>query len=61
MAMDWKVSLYPKEQGRGLMASDFIDEHCGFLRLSSEEHELARLCDPDIPRVIFKFGAQKSI
>ena len=56
-----KVSLRPKGQGRGLTVSDFIDEYCGFLQVSSEEHELAKLCDPDIPkeaRIIFKFGAQ---
>jgi len=56
-----KVSLRPKGQGRGLMVSDFIDEYCGFLQLSSEEHELAELRDPGIlkeARVIFKFGAQ---
>ena len=55
------LALQPKSQGRGLMVSDFIDEHSGFLRLSSEEQQLARLSQPnlsDTARVIFKFGAQ---
>ena len=43
------------------MVDDFIDEHHGFLRLTSEEHELAKLLHPGLPiaaRVIFKFGTQ---
>lgn len=56
-----KLALRPKSQGRGLMVSDFIDEHSGFLCLSSEEHELAKLSQPNLPqtaRILFKFGAQ---
>ena len=56
-----KLALRPKSQGRGLMVSDFIDEHCGFLRLSAEEYEITKLAKPDLPaaaRVLFKFGAQ---
>ena len=56
-----KLALRPKSQGRGLMVSDFIDEHCGFLRLSAEEYEITKLAQPDLPaaaRVLFKFGAQ---
>ena len=43
------------------MVGDFIDKHHGFLRLTSEEHELAKLSHPGLPkaaRVIFKFGTQ---
>ena len=56
-----KLILHPKSQGRGLMVSDFIDEHAGYLHLSPEEHEIAKLSMPDIPdkaRIVFKFGAQ---
>ena len=56
-----KLALRPKSQGRGLMVSDFIDEHCGYLRLTPEEEEVAKLSQPDLPvsaRVIFRFGAQ---
>jgi len=43
------------------MVSDFIDEHYGFLRLTTEEHELAKMLLPGLPkaaRIILKFGAQ---
>ena len=56
-----KLALRPKSQGRGLMVSDFIDEHSGFLRLTSQEHELTKVSQPSLPasaRIIFKFGAQ---
>ena len=33
--------LLPKTQGSGIMVSDFIDEHTGFLRLSTEEFTTA--------------------
>ena len=32
-----KMPLLPKDQGKGLMISDFIDEHNGFLHLSEAE------------------------
>ena len=56
-----KLALRPKSQGRGLMVSEFIDEHSGFLRLTSQEHELTKVSQPSLPasaRIIFKFGAQ---
>ena len=31
------------------MVSDFIDEHAGYSRLSSEEHQIAKLSMLDIP------------
>ena len=56
-----RLTIRPKTQGRGLMISDFIEEHGGYLQLSQEEHEIAKLSTPSIPqkaRVVFKFGAQ---
>ena len=56
-----KLALRPKGQGRGLMVSDFIEEHNGYLRLAPEEHAIAKLAHPNLPmeaRIIFKFGAQ---
>ena len=38
-----------KSQGRGLMNSDFIEEHSGYLQLSPKEHELAKLSVPNLP------------
>ena len=55
-----KLIIRPKSQGRGLMISDFIDEHEGYLHLFPE-HEIAKFTKPDLPnkaRIVFKFGAQ---
>ena len=44
-----------KSQGAGLMVSDFVDEHDGYLRLTEEQAKRF----PQIPkeaRVIFKYG-----
>ena len=32
----------PKSKGAGIMVSDFIDEHNGFLALNDEEHEMGK-------------------
>ena len=56
-----KLAIRPKGQGRGLMVSDFIEEHNGYLRLAPEEHAIAKLAHANLPketRVVFKFGAQ---
>ena len=56
-----KITIRPKSQGRGLMISDFIEEHGGYLQLTTEEHEVAKLSEPNLPlkaRVVFKFGSQ---
>ena len=56
-----KQMLHPKNQGRGLMISDFIEEHGGYMQLAPDEHEIAKVSMPDLPQkahVIFKFGAQ---
>ena len=29
----------PKSKGAGIMVSDFVDEHNGFLALNDEEHD----------------------
>jgi len=36
------LALRPKSQGRGLMIRDFIDEHSGFLSLSTEDSVYSR-------------------
>ena len=56
-----KLIICAKSQGQGLMVSNFINEHGGYLSLSPEEHEIAKVNKPDIPnkaKVVFKFGAQ---
>ena len=35
-------AIRPKGQGWGIMVSDFIEEHGGYLQLSDEEHESAK-------------------
>lgn len=52
--------IQPKTRGSGIMVSDFVDEHTGFLRLSDEEHSHAK--DPDFPkeaRVLLEYGADR--
>ena len=45
-----RLTIRPKSQGRGLMISDFIEEHGGYLQLSPEEYEIAKISTPSIPR-----------
>ena len=43
------------------MINDFIEEHGGYLQLTTEEHEFTKLSEPNLPlkaRVTFKFGSQ---
>ena len=60
-AEEGKLTIRPKSLGRGIMVSDFISEHDGFLSLTDEEHAQAKVKYPAIPksaRVLFKYGAQ---
>ena len=34
--------LRPKSKGAGIMVSDFIEEHNGYLHLSDEEYERSK-------------------
>lgn len=58
-----KPAILPKTKGSGIMVSDFIEEHDGFLRLNEEEHAMAVLSDPSFPRrdarELFEYGAAK--
>ena len=40
--------MKPKSKGEGIMVSDFIDKHNGFLALSDDEHEAAKASKPHI-------------
>lgn len=58
-----KPAILPKTKGSGIMISDFIDEHNGYLRLSTEELEVARASNPTFPeqaRELFEYGAARS-
>ena len=57
-----RPALLPKTKGSGLMVSDFIDEHDGFLRLSEQEHQQAKAVNPSIQqqaRVVFEYGSER--
>ena len=56
-----KQPIRPKGQGRGIMVSDFIEEHGGYLRLSDEEYESAKDSHPGLwkeARQLLKLGAE---
>ena len=40
--------IRPKSRGAGIMVSDFIDEHSGFLAFSNEEYEHAKRVYPNL-------------
>ena len=42
--------LQPKTKGSGIMVSDFSDEHSGYLKLSDEEHSVAKRGDPNFQK-----------
>lgn len=56
-----KQPIRPKSQGRGIMVSDFIDEHNGYLRLSDEEYDREKGSHPGLwkeARCFLKIGAE---
>ena len=58
-AEKWSQQIKPKGQGRGLMVSDFIEEHNGYLKLTDTEYEEARSHHPNLwkeARYILKYG-----
>ena len=59
-AAEGQPIIQPKSRGSGIMVSDFIDEYSGYLRLSDEEHSLAKASDSEFPkeaRVLLEYGA----
>ena len=59
-AEEGRVPIRPKNQGRGLMVSDFVTEFDGLLQLSMDEYRRAAQTDPSIrmcAREIIKFGS----
>ncbi len=57
-----KPAILPKTKGSGIMVSDFVDEHNGFLRMSPEELAVARASDPAFPseaRELLEYGAER--
>ena len=55
-----KQPICPKGQGEGIMVSDFIDEHNGFLQLTDYEYEQARSSHRGLwkeARYLLKYGS----
>ena len=55
-------AILPKTKGSGIMVSDFVEYHNGFLSLTTEEHSVAKVSLPSTPksaRVLFEYGADK--
>ena len=55
-------ALLPKTKGSGVMVSDFVDQHTGYLTLTPEQHDAAKTKFPSIPslaRVLFEYGAER--
>ena len=51
--------IRPKSRGFGQMVSDFVDEYCGFLRLTDLDFQTAKQSQPTIKqeaRVILEYG-----
>ena len=54
--------LKPKSRGAGIMVSDFIEEHNGYLRLTDEEFEEAKKSNPRLKkqaRAFLEYGENK--
>ena len=51
-AAEGQPIIQSKTRGSGIMVSDFIDEHSGYLKLSDDEHSLAKASDPEFPNVL---------
>ena len=47
--------MKPKGKGSGIMVSDFIDEHNGFLALTDEEYEAAKQANPSVRKYAREF------
>ena len=47
--------LRPKNKGAGIMISDFIDEHTGFLAFSDEEYDSVKVSHPHIRKYTREF------
>ena len=61
-ATDDQSVIQPKTKGAGIMVSDYVDQHSGFLQLTPAEAELAKANDPSFPttaRVFLEYGANK--
>lgn len=57
-----RPALLPKTKGSGIMVSDFVDEHDGYLCLTSGQHQQAQMVSPGISqtaRVHLEYGCER--
>ena len=57
-----RQSSLPKTKGSGVMVSDFVEEHGGYLRLSENELDAAAQIDPEFPyeaRQLLEYEAER--
>ena len=57
-----RPAILPKTKGRGIMVSDFVEEHGGFLKLSPNKLDRAKRLYPTIQPVarhLLEYGAEK--
>ena len=54
-----RPALLPKTKGSGVMVSDFVEEHKGYLHLSVDQYKRTKAIDPSIAQsvqVAFEHG-----
>ena len=51
--------IQPKTKGSGIMVSDFIEQHNGYLRLTDAEFAVAKTADPDIVQTAREYGTER--
>ena len=54
--------IQPKTKGSGIMVSDFIDQHNGYLRLTDTEFAVGKTADPQMvqmARALLEYGAER--
>ena len=59
---DNNPAILPKTKGSGIMVSDFVEEHGGYLHLSEDELDAAAEIDPEFPyeaRQLLEYGAER--
>ena len=57
-AENGKQPIKPKSQGRGIMVSDFVDEHNGYLNLTDEEFDREKDSHPGLWKEARWIGAE---
>ena len=53
--------MKPKSKGSGIMVSNFIEEHSGFLALNDEEYERAKAANPNAKKYAKEFWNMEKV